>query len=78
MTVGRQKPSLASSDRVWKTSSLFCDDGASCVQVHVADESVHIRDSKAVDSSGIAPVQTYSLNEWRSFIAGVKAGEFDL
>jgi hypothetical protein len=45
-----------------------------CVEVaHVADE-FHVRDTKLGDNS---PVLLFTPDEWRAFIQGVKAGEFD-
>lgn len=44
-----------------------------CVEVAVAGTQVQVRDSK--DPGG--PVLTFSLDEWRAFLAGAAAGEFD-
>jgi len=44
-----------------------------CVEVAVnVDGVVAVRDSKT------GQVQEYSLDEWRIFLAGAKAGEFDV
>ncbi|MFZ0159820.1 MAG: DUF397 domain-containing protein [Kineosporiaceae bacterium] len=56
----------------WRTSS-FCS-SAQCVEVAQHADVVRVRDSK--NSSG--PVLTYSTAEWRDFVSGVKAGEFDV
>jgi hypothetical protein len=48
-----------------------CTEG--CVEVAVnVPGIVGLRDSKT------GTVQTYTPDEWRGFVAGVKAGEFDL
>ena len=53
--------------------SSFCS-GGSCVEVApLADGGVALRDSKDADS----PEHRYTAEEWRAFIQGVKAGEFD-
>jgi hypothetical protein len=45
-----------------------------CVQVaSLPDGGVGVRDSKDPDG----PVLEYTPAEWRAFLAGVKAGEFD-
>lgn len=47
-----------------------------CVEVaQIPDEGVAVRDSKLGDNS---PVLVFNQQEWRAFITGVKAGEFDL
>lgn len=54
--------------------SSFCTDAHGCVEVAIgADDAVRIRDSK----TGAAPL-TFTPAEWLAFVAGVKAGEFDL
>lgn len=57
----------------WKKSS-FCE-SSGCVYVAVAEidsgQVVHVRDD-------YGPFLTFSLEEWDAFVAGVKAGEFDL
>lgn len=54
--------------------SSSCD-GAGCVEVaRLADGSVAVRDSKNPD---LEP-RVFDAAEWRAFVAGVKAGEFDL
>lgn len=45
-----------------------------CVEVGTCDCGVLVRDSK--DQSG--PVLTFTRAEWDAFVAGAKAGEFDL
>jgi hypothetical protein len=55
-----------------KTSS-FCSDG-SCVGVAIEPGEVRVVDTKAGD----APALRFTPAEWSAFVAGVKAGEFDL
>jgi hypothetical protein len=57
----------------WRTSS-FTDNGT-CVEVaDLPDGGRLVRDTKLGEAS---PVLRYTAAEWRAFIAGVKAGEFD-
>jgi hypothetical protein len=51
--------------------SSFCQDGG-CVGVTLVDGQVVVRNTNGGDSA------TFSLDEWTTFIAGVKAGEFDM
>ena len=63
---------MISSDRYIKSS--FSADGA-CVEVRLLDDgSIGLRDSK--DTAKAAHV--FTSHEWLAFIAGVRAGEFDL
>ena len=45
-----------------------------CVAAKVVGENVLVRDTK----NPSADTLPYTNNEWQAFIAGVKAGEFDL
>jgi hypothetical protein len=57
----------------WRTSSFT--DPETCVEVaDLPDGTRLVRDTKLGESS---PVLRYTAAEWRAFIAGVKAGEFD-
>ena len=56
---------------VWLTSS-FCGT-STCVQAATIRGMVAIRDSKIQDS----PVLEFSKDEFRAFVKGIKAGEFD-
>jgi len=61
------------SSAVW-ISSRFCNASA-CVQVaHLPGDMVALRDSK--DTA--RPASVFDREEWAAFIAGVKAGDFDL
>jgi predicted secreted Zn-dependent protease len=57
----------------WRTSSY--SNNGTCVEVaDLPDGGRLVRDTKL----GVAsPVLRYTAAEWRAFIAGVKAGEFD-
>jgi hypothetical protein len=63
----------------WTTSSRCSADQPSCVEVATISgmngPSVLVRDGKSSDP---AAVQIYSADEWRAFLDGVKAGDFDL
>jgi hypothetical protein len=66
------KAAEGSNGTVWYSASR-CANGE-CVEVASRDAAILIRDSK--DPAGA--VLTYSVEEWAAFIAGVKAGEFDM
>jgi Domain of unknown function (DUF397) len=58
----------------WRKSSFSGDNGGACVEVApTRDDAVAVRHSKDPDG----PVITYTRGEFRAFVAGVKAGEFD-
>lgn len=57
----------------WRKSTRSGDNGA-CVQARALDGTTEIRDSK--DQAG--PILSVSSTAWRTFIAAVKRGEFDL
>ena len=60
---------------VWRKSVRSDNGGNSCVEVaRNLPAVVGVRDSK--DRSG--PVLTFVPEAWNDFLAGVKAGEFDL
>jgi hypothetical protein len=62
-------------DLRWRKSSYSANGGASCVEVASnLPGLVAVRDSK--DRGG--PSLGFAPEEWRAFIAGAKAGEFDL
>lgn len=52
-------------------TSSFCSDGE-CVGVAIEGDEVQVVDTK---SDGAL---RFTAAEWRAFVAGVKAGEFDL
>lgn len=53
--------------------SSFCAD-SSCVEVAQVNELVFVRASYLSDNGSLA----FTRKEWRAFIDGAKAGEFDL
>jgi hypothetical protein len=59
----------------WRKSSYSGSNGGACVEVAVLPEGGRaIRDSKNPDGARLS----YTADEWRAFVAGVKDGEFDL
>ncbi|GAB1642232.1 DUF397 domain-containing protein [Krasilnikovia sp. MM14-A1259] len=59
---------------VWRKSSRSDGNGGACVEItDLPDGGTAVRDSK--DRSG--PVLFFTAIEWRSFVEGVKHGEFD-
>jgi hypothetical protein len=65
-------PGPARLTRDWHRAS-FCTNGG-CVEVKLDADVIVVRDSKRADS----PMLRYDHDEWRTFVAGVKAGEFDV
>jgi len=59
---------------VFSKSSFSGAANANCVEVGFVTAEVMLRDSK--DPGG--PVLHFTPDEWKAFLAGVKAGEFDL
>ena len=58
----------------WRKSS-YSEGGGECVETAVLpDRRVAVRDSKQPDGA----ILLYAPGEWRAFVAGAKAGEFDL
>ncbi|MDD7920907.1 DUF397 domain-containing protein [Actinomycetospora callitridis] len=55
-----------------KTSS-FCS-GGTCVGVAIDVDEVQVVDTKSTAASALR----FTRTEWAAFVAGVKAGEFDL
>lgn len=59
----------------WRKASFSGDNGGNCVEVaELADRSVAVRDSKDPDG----PKLLFTEAEWKAFVSGVKADEFDL
>lgn len=55
----------------WRTA-LSCN-GGNCVRVAASGQAVFIGDSKRPDG----PILSYTEDEWREFLLGVKNGDFD-
>ncbi|HEY1627743.1 MAG TPA: DUF397 domain-containing protein [Streptosporangiaceae bacterium] len=62
---------VGQGDLDWRVTRL-CESGA-CVGVALQGESVLIANT----SDPEAPVSRFTKQEWTSFIAGIKLGEFD-
>jgi hypothetical protein len=57
----------------FKKSTYSADGG--CVEVcMLADGTIGVRDSKDISK----PPHVFTQHEWHAFVAGVRAGEFDL
>lgn len=61
-------------DHRFRHSRFSTGANATCVDVAVHGTTVAVRDSK--DPTG--PVLRFSFAEWRVFLRGVRAGEFEL
>jgi predicted secreted Zn-dependent protease len=59
------------ADLNWKKSMASAS--SNCVEVADDSKSIYVRDSK--DPAG--PVLAFTKTEWKAFLAGVRAGEFD-
>ncbi len=56
------------------TKSSFCQVGT-CVEVgRLADGGIAVRDGKNLDQAALC----FTADEWKAFVAGVKAGEFEV
>ncbi|NUT32030.1 MAG: DUF397 domain-containing protein [Hamadaea sp.] len=62
------------ADAAWRKSSRSSPSGDNCVEVAVLADGVAVRDSKNRDGD----VLRFTGEEWAAFVAGAKAGEFDL
>lgn len=62
---------MTASLPVWERSSA-CTDGT-CVEVAMLEDAVLVRDSKSLAHTPL----TYTHDEWRAFVAGVRGGQFD-
>ncbi|GLY29846.1 DUF397 domain-containing protein [Kineosporia sp. NBRC 101731] len=60
------------SDTAWHKARAS-DTGDQCVEVRRQGMQVQVRDTKNAGDG----ILTFSPDEWRAFITGVKAGEFD-
>jgi hypothetical protein len=58
----------------FRKSTFSGASNANCVEVGFETSAVLMRDSKDKDG----PVLRFTVEEWKAFLAGVKAGEFDL
>jgi hypothetical protein len=58
--------------RPWFKSTISGEDN--CVETAIDEMGVSVRNSK--EPAG--PILRFSTSEWTAFVAGVRAGEFDL
>ena len=58
----------------WFKSTLCGASGGGCVEIAAFDGGVAVRDGK----NPTGPALEFTAQEWRVFLAGVRAGEFDL
>lgn len=70
-------PSDARQSTAW-TKSSFSGDLGCCVEIGFSTKGILVRDSKEAAAGGPVAILSFTEPEWRAFIAGVKAGEFDL
>ncbi|MFF4412570.1 DUF397 domain-containing protein [Streptosporangium sp. NPDC001559] len=61
------------STTVWRKSSLSGGNGGQCVEVAGLTGGTAVRDSKNPEG----PSLLFTAAEWRTFVEGVKTGEFD-
>jgi Domain of unknown function (DUF397) len=62
-------------EKRWAKSFASEPNGGNCVEVNIgASGLVGVRDTKLASS----PVFVFDAGEWAAFLAGVKAGQFDL
>jgi hypothetical protein len=62
------------SAAAWRKASRSSDNGGQCVEVAMnLPEVVAVRDSKDPDG----PKLLFTCPEWKAFVNGLKAGEFD-
>ncbi|WP_326646806.1 DUF397 domain-containing protein [Streptosporangium sp. NBC_01755] len=62
------------ANAIWRKSSLSGNGGADCVEVAANLPGIAaVRDSK----DPLGPALVFSPDGWRTFIEGVKDGEFD-
>ena len=57
----------------WRSSSFSQGADSTCVEVAAYDRAIAVRDSK----NPAGPVLRFSVAEWRAFLQGVRAGEFE-
>lgn len=57
----------------WRKSTKCDMSGPNCVEVLRVDDHISIRNSQRPDVT-----IGYDRDEWRAFVEGVKAGEFDI
>lgn len=73
-TTGCDRPAIAPDSLTWVKAAASGDQGACVEAARVPGGGIFVRDSK--DRSG--PAFFYAGAAWTDFLAGGKAGEFDL
>jgi len=58
----------------WLRSSYSTGSGSTCVEVSIRPNGVVVRDSK----NPLGPQLYFTKQEWRVFLLGVRANEFDV
>jgi hypothetical protein len=58
----------------WRRSSYCTGAASTCVEVSIGVQMVTVRDSKAATG----PILRFTVEEWRAFVQGVRAGEFEI
>ncbi len=71
----QKKPPFAVVDKDFVKSSFSKNNPKTCVAVAVKKEGVALRDTK--EDSLNRSTLFFTQDEWRAFLQGVKAGEFD-
>ncbi|WP_017556889.1 DUF397 domain-containing protein [Nocardiopsis baichengensis] len=56
-----------------KIKSSYSTQQGACVEVEQVGDAFHVTDSKHPER----PAHVYTRSEWRAFLRGVRAGEFD-
>ena len=56
------------------SATIITNQRLTCVSIKIENDRVQIRDTKDPSKTTLS----YSYDEWKSFIAGVKHGEFDV
>jgi hypothetical protein len=69
---GQRADVVPAGEPVWRKAN--CCASGECVEVTWWDDTTFLRDSKLANSSTLR----CTTLEWRSFILGIKAGEFGL
>ncbi len=68
-----EAPAALSGADNWRTSSF--SGGANCVEVATIPGYIGVRDTKLGEAG---PVLAFTPVEWQAFLAGVRAGEFEV
>jgi hypothetical protein len=71
ITIGGVVRSQPASELVWQCGRS-CD-GGMCVEIARLSDAIMMRDSMYPDGT----ILTVSRDEWRRFVVGIKAGDFD-